>query len=276
MPRRSSSVVGREFGNGVRDAIKQTQMTHRQIAENLDWDESKLSDLVRGKGGVTETELLQLLAFCRIPPAEVRHLLALYRETRETGYLKIPEDGLPDQVRSLIEQERLANVITVWSMNLIPGRLQTADYMRAVVDAGARDESVDYEEVIAARLARRELFHWSREFLFFIHEQALLLPVGGEEVMKDQLLHLLAMAQRSYVTVRILPTAIGAHAGLSGSFMQLRYEKFEPVVFIESQNSSLFLEDKGSLAIYAKVLKLLDRQALSAEQSKERINSILF
>ncbi|MGW6931632.1 Scr1 family TA system antitoxin-like transcriptional regulator [Lentzea sp. NPDC054927] len=275
MPRRNSSVVGREFGIGVRNAIEQTQMTHRKIAEMLDWDESKLSDLVRGKGGVSETELLQLLAFCRVPPAEVRHLLALYRETRETGYLKIPEDGLPDQVRSLIEQERLANVITVWSMNAIPGRLQTADYMRALVAAAARKKTIDYEEVIAARIARRELFHWSREFVFYTHEQALRLPVGGPEVMRDQLLHLLAMMNRSYITVRVVPTAIGAHAGLAGSFMQLKYEKFEPVVFIESQSSSLFLEDKASLGTYSDLLKLLDQQALDAEQSKELINSML-
>jgi predicted XRE-type DNA-binding protein len=275
MPRRNSSVVGREFGNGVRNAIEQTKMTHRKIAEMLDWDESKLSDLVRGKGGVTETELLQLLAFCRVPPAEVRHLLALYRETREIGYLKIPEDGIPDLVRSLVEQERLANVITVWSMNLIPGRLQTADYMHALLAGMVRSKAVDYEEVIAARLARRELFHWSREFVFFIHEMALRLPVGGPELMKDQLIHLLAMAQRSYITLRIVPIAIGAHAGLGGSFMQLRYEKFEPVVYLEGENSSLFLEDKGSLATYTEVLKLLDRQALDAEESKELITSIL-
>jgi predicted XRE-type DNA-binding protein len=275
MPRRNSSVVGREFGNGVRDAIKQTQMTHRKIAEMLDWDESKLSDLIRGKGGVTEAEVLQLLAFCRVPPAEVRHLLALFRETRETGYLKIPEDGVPDLVRSLVEQERLANVITVWSMNLVPGRLQTVDYMRAVVAGSARAESVDYEEVIAAKMKRRELFHWSREFVFYIHEQALRLPVGSPDVMKDQLIHLLAMAQRSYVAVRVVPIAVGAHAGLGGSFMHLSYEKFEPVVYLEGENSSLFLEDKGSLATYTKVLKLLDRQALDGEESKGLINSIL-
>jgi hypothetical protein len=275
MPRRSSSVVGREFGNGVRAAIARTRLTHRKIAEMLGWDESKLSDLVRGKGGVTEAELMQLLGFCRVEPAEARRLLALFNETRENGYLQILDSGLPDQVRSLIEQERLANVITVWSMNLIPGRLQTADYMRAVVEAGARDESVDYEEVIAARLARRELFHWSREFVFYVHEQALRLPVGSVDLVKDQLLHVLAMAQRSYITVRVVPISIGAHAGLAGGFMQLEYEKFEPVVFIESHNSSLFLEDKASLARYTKVLKLLDRQALDAEQSKELITSIL-
>jgi transcriptional regulator with XRE-family HTH domain len=275
MPRRKSSVVGREFGEGVRNAIQQTGLTHRKIAEELGWDEAKLSDLVRGKGGVDEGDLKQLLGFCRVKPSDTHHLVALFNESRENGYLQIRESELPNSMRSLIEQERLANKIVVWSMNLIPGRLQTADYMRGLVQDAVRTESVDYEEVIAAKLARRDLFHWSREFVFYVHEQALHLPVGGPDVMKDQLLHVLAMAQRSYITVRIVPTAIGAHAGVSGSFMQLQYAKFEPVVYLEGENSSLFLEDKASLATYAEVLKLIDRQALDAEQSKELITSIL-
>lgn len=93
--------------------------------------------------------------------------------------------------------------------------------------------------------------------------------------MKDQLLHMLAMTQRSYIEVRIVPTSIGAHAGLAGSFTLLGYEKFEPVVYLESKNSSLFLEDAAILATYDEVLKLLDLQALDAEHSKELITSIL-
>ncbi|WP_319964761.1 helix-turn-helix domain-containing protein [Lentzea miocenica] len=262
--------MGREFGEGVRHAIKQIHLTHRELAEALDWDPAKLSDLVRGKGGVNEADVKQLLGYCRVKPDEVRRLLALFRESRENGYLQIPA-----QVHTLITQERLANAITVWSMDLIPGRLQTADYMRALVAATARSESIDYEEIIAAKLARRELFHWSRQYVFFVHEQALRLPVGGSDVMKDQLLHMLAMTQRSYIEVRIVPTSIGAHAGLAGSFTLLGYEKFEPVVYLESKNSSLFLEDAAILATYDEVLKLLDLQALDAEHSKELITSIL-
>ncbi|MEU0880111.1 helix-turn-helix transcriptional regulator [Lentzea sp. NPDC005914] len=270
MPRRISSVVGREFGEGVRHAIKETHLTHRTLAEALDWDPAKLSDLVRGKGGVGESDLKQLLGYCHVKPDEVRRLLTLFHESRENAYLQIPA-----QVRSIITQERLANSITALSLNLVPGRLQTADYMRALVAGAARSASIDYEEVIAAKLARRELFHWSRQFLFYIHEQALHLPVGGPDVMKDQLLHLLAMAQRSYITLRIVPTAIGAHAGVSGAFTLLEYEKFEPVVYLDSKNSSLFLEDKDTLNTYTTVLKLLDQQALDAEHSKELITSIL-
>lgn len=274
MPRRKSSVVGREFGEGIRRAIEQTGLTHRKLAEELGWDEAKLSDLVRGKGGVTEAELMQLLGYCRVKPGETRHLVAMYNETRESGYLKIPADGAPDQVPILLNQERLANEITVWSANLVPGHLQTADYMRAVIKGEARKE-VDYEKIIAAKLERRNLFHWSRKFVFFMHEQALRLPVGGQDVMKDQYIHILAMAERSYVTVRVVPTAIGAYAGSSGSFVQLSYEKFEPVIFLEGKTSGLFLEDARSLAVYSSVLKLLDEQALNPEDSKELITDIL-
>ncbi|MET8761976.1 helix-turn-helix transcriptional regulator [Lentzea sp. NPDC004782] len=266
--------MGREFGEGIRRAIEQTGLTHRKLAEKLGWDEAKLSDLVRGKGGVDEGDLKHLLGFCRVKPDEIRHLVALFRETRESGYLKIPEEGPPDQVPLLLNQERLANEITVWSANLIPGHLQTADYMRAALEGVVR-KAVDYEKLIAAKLERRNLFHWSRRFVFFIHEQAVRLPVGGPEVMKDQHIHLLAMAQRSYITVRIVPTAIGAHAGISGSFLQLSYEKFEPVIFIEGETSGLFLEDARSLAVYSSLLKLLDDQALDPEQSKELITGIL-
>lgn len=93
--------------------------------------------------------------------------------------------------------------------------------------------------------------------------------------MKDQYIHLLGMAQRSYITVRIVPAAIGAHAGVSGSFIRLGYEKFEPVVFLEGENSGLFLEDPASLAVYASVVKRLDDQALNPEESRQLITGIL-
>ncbi|MGW6443753.1 Scr1 family TA system antitoxin-like transcriptional regulator [Lentzea sp. NPDC055074] len=273
MPRRKSSVVGRELGEGVRYAIEQTGLTHRKIAEELGWDEAKLSDLVRGKGGVTEADVTLLLGFCHVKTPEAQRLLALFRETRERGYLEFP--GGSEQMSTLLKQELLANEITVWSSLLVPGHLQTTDYMRAAVDGVAQPESVDYEKVIAAKLERHKLFHWSRAFVFYIHEYALRLPVGGPDVMKDQYIHLLGMAQRSYMTVRVVPASIGSHAGVSGSFIRLGYEKFEPAVFLEGENSGLFLEDPKSIAVYTAVLKRLDDQALDPEESKELITGFL-
>lgn len=250
-------------------------MTQRRLAELLGWEEAKVSDLVKGKGGVTEVELAMLLGLCGVKPDEARRLLALYNETREKGYLTFPEDGVPDQVRCLIEQERLAKEIVVWSMNLIPGLLQVAAYIHAATIRSALVLPADVDAVVKAKLERQAIFHRSRHFLFYVHEQALRLPVGGPEVMKAQLLHVLAMTVRPYITFRVIPTAFGAHAGLSSSFVQLKYEKYEPVVFVESHNSGLFLEDKGSLDVYTKVLNHLGQQALDEEQSRELITSIV-
>lgn len=179
MPKRFSSVVGRSFGDGVRDAIQSTGMTQRQIAELLDWEEAKVSDLVRGKGGVTEVELAMLLGLCRVPAEDARYLLALFRESREKGFLQFVENGLAIPVRTLMEQERHATKITAWSLILVPGLLQIADYMRAVAERTFPPKAQeDCEEILKLRLARQVIFHSSREFVFYIHENALRLPVG--------------------------------------------------------------------------------------------------
>jgi hypothetical protein len=276
MPKRNSSVVGREFGQGVRDAVEQSGLTQRGLAEVLDWQEAKLSDAVNGKGGVSELDVIRLLSYCRVPHHEVERMVTLYRESREKGWLLFPEDGVPERLRTLIEQERIASKIIAWSMNLIPGLLQIAGYMRAVAEKSTRLKPADIDGFIQAKLERQTILRPGREFVFYVHEQALRLPVGGEHVMRAQLTHIHVMLVRQYITFRVVPTAIGAHAGLASSFVQLRYPKFEPVVYIENHNTGLFLEDKGSLDTYDEALKGLDRDALDPEQSRELITSILF
>ncbi|MET9227119.1 DUF5753 domain-containing protein [Lentzea sp. NPDC003310] len=272
MPKRFSSVVGRSFGDGVRDAIQSTGMTQRGIAEVLDWEQAKVSDLVNGKGGVTEVELAMLLGTCRTPPDEARRLLTLYRESREKGYLEFVQDGVQNPQRTLMNEEQHANDIVVWSLTLIPGLLQIDAYIRAMYENSVLDFS---PEAIEMRLARQAILHRSREFTFYIHEHALRLPVGGSHVMRAQLFHVLTMIVRPYLTVRVLPAAIGAHPGMSGSFTRLRYAKFEPVIFVEGGRTGLFLEDKESVTYYDSVIERLDQLALDAEQSRELITSIV-
>jgi transcriptional regulator with XRE-family HTH domain len=275
MPKRFSSVVGRSFGDAIRDVIQSTGLPQCRIAELLDFEQAKVSDLVNGKGGVTEVELALLLGLCQTPPDEVRRLLTLYRETREKGYLEFNEDGVPNQLRTLIEQERHANKIFVWAMNLIPGLLQIPQYSFEVVEAVPTIKPEQVGEIVAAREARRSIFHPTREFTFLVHEQALRLQVGSPELMRAQLEDLLLMSIRPYISLRVVPLSIGVHAGLAGSFTKLGYDKFEPVVFVETHNLNLFLEDKGSIGVYDKVLKALGAKALDREQSRELITSLL-
>ncbi|MFI6100028.1 helix-turn-helix domain-containing protein [Lentzea sp. NPDC051213] len=273
MPKRSSSVVGREFGNGVRVAIERTGLTQRRLAELLGWHEAKMSDLLAGKGGVNEVEVATLLAYCRTPLEEREALLALFRESGNV-YLQVPDDGVPDQVRTLINHEKDAEEITCWSMILVPGLLQIPEYINVVTEA-APIEAEDVPAVVAARIARAKILDYSRTFTFYVHEQALWLPVGGEEVWREQLAHLLRMSVRTYISIRIIPRSIGMHAGTSGDFRLMKFPKFPPVVYIESLKCCLFFDDGETVDTYETILKDLAAVALDEEQSRAVINSIL-
>ena len=275
MPKRDSTVRGRELGAGIRTAIERAGLTGRGASHLAGWDPAKLSDLMNGKGGITEHDLIRLLGVCRTPLEESDHLLTMFREADRSGWLQIHGERQPALPRTLSEHEAVATEIICWSMNLIPGPLQLPDYFRALIASNPNTPQAEADERVAARAARQQqLFKRRCDMTFYIHEQALRLPVGGSEVMSDQLHHVMTTGFRSYVTYRVLPTSAGAHAGLAGSFTFMTFDKLEPVVFIDAENHAVFLDDKGSGKAYRNILSSLDRAALDAEQSKELIERI--
>lgn len=102
---------------------------------------------------------------------------------------------------------------------------------------------------------------------YFIHEFALHLRVGGTEVHAGQLLHLLFMANRPNVRIRIVPAAHGAHAGLAGPFTQLTFARYESLVWVETENSSLLAEAKDAIDGYEMVIRALEAQSLDEAES---------
>jgi len=275
MPKRFSTARGREFGDGLRAAIANTGMTARAIAELVGWQEAKLSDLVNGKGGATELELAMLLGVCRTPPQERDHLMALFNEANLKGWWQDHGACTPIRPRTLIEHERVAKKLISWQVSLVHGLIQLPRYAQAVIEAGANVPDDEVEERVQARAERQTVLGKGLKCVFYLHESVLLSPVGGSAVMEAQLRHLLKMAERSYIEIRIVPLSAGAHAGLAGSFDLLTFEKYEPVVFLESENSSLIIEAPYAVKSYERVVEALDEIAWDAEQSKELIKRLL-
>ncbi|WP_086662941.1 Scr1 family TA system antitoxin-like transcriptional regulator [Lentzea kentuckyensis] len=59
----------------------------------------------------------------------------------------------------------------------------------------------------------------------------------------------------------------GAHAGVAGSFELMRFDRVEPVVFLESNNSNLVVEHKDAVSDQA---CLLTHSAMLAQGSPSR------
>ena len=258
----------------MRAAIQRAGLSGREVARLVGWDPAKVSDLVNGKGGTTEIELAVLLGACKTPVAERDHLLALHRESTAKDWFQQHGARLPVHLRTLIQHEKAATGLVSWQMNLVHGLLQTPDYMSAVISSGANMPESEVPERVAARLARQRVFDGRRGFTFYIHEQALRLPVGKPTVMSDQMHHLLRMSVRPCITMRVVPIAAGAHAGLAGSFELMTFAGIQPVVNVETENSSLFVEAKTSVDSFKRVLGALAGVALDEEQSRRLIIEI--
>lgn len=266
---------GREFGDAIRALLRASDLTNRAAADLLGWQEAKVSELVNGKEGTTDLDLAKLLGLLRTPPEEFDHLMSLHHEAHIRDWLQPTGSGAPDRVRTLREHEKIASEIAGWSMNVVHGLVQVPDYTWYLALAKPLAEPAA-REVVENRVVRQTaVLDGNRTVTIYMHEQALRLPVGDADVMAEQLHHLLRLSVRPYLTIRLIPTAFGPHAGLAGDFDRLKFKKFPEIVYVESEGANVFLEDQHSVELYDTVLKSLDRTALDEVQTRKLITDII-
>ncbi|HET9138939.1 helix-turn-helix transcriptional regulator [Actinophytocola sp.] len=271
--RDQATVRSRELGEGLRLVMERAGLNGRAAAMRLGWSDSKVSRLLTGLRGGSEVDVSAFLAVCGVKGKERQRLMGLCREQHTPGWFQQHGSRLPQQVRTLVDHENKASSIRVFQHTLIPGLLQTGEYARALFREAGRIPHSEIDDRVAARLARKNLF--SRDhpptFVFFVHEFVFRLPVGGAEVMSDQLHELLRMSVRPNLTLRVVPAEIGAHAATSGHFTLMEFADFKPVVYLDSETSSLFLEQPEEILAYKEILAALGETALSERQSRDLI-----
>ncbi|MET9888463.1 helix-turn-helix transcriptional regulator [Streptomyces sp. NPDC006430] len=139
---------------------------------------------------------------------------------------------LPAWFQAYAEMEAKAAYISTYQAQLVYGLLQTPEYARAVL--GVRTEE-DLDAKVAARMERQRILDRENPPLMWVvlSEAVLHQEIGGREVMRNQLAHLLALRRREWVQVQILPFEAGAHVGLDGSFTVLRFDDDPDLVYTE-------------------------------------------
>jgi transcriptional regulator with XRE-family HTH domain len=273
---REPTIRSRELGEGLRQAMEHAGFSGKDAARLLGWSPSWVSRLLTGKRGCTEVEVAQFLGLCRVHGAQHARLMKLVEDQDTPGWLQQHGSTMPKQLATLIDHENKAIKISDFQATIVPGLLQTGEYARKIISHNVNVPAEEIADRVAARLARQSLFTRPRppRFTFFVHEFVLRTPVGGLAVMSEQLHHLLRMSVRPYITIRVVPIAIGAHASMAGSFKLMEFAEFKPIVYLDSETSSLFLEKPVEIKAYQRVLTSLAQIALSEGQSKELIGSI--
>ncbi|MFJ7207388.1 helix-turn-helix domain-containing protein [Streptomyces sp. NPDC098789] len=184
---------------------------------------------------------------------------------------------LPHWFQAYAEMEARAEYISTYQAQVVYGLLQTEAYARAVLSA---DNPKNLDELVAARLDRQLILGRGCPPAVWVvlDEAALLREVGGREVMRDQLLHLLSFRERQWVQIQILPFSAGQHTATRGSFNLLRFDDDPDLFYAESYdighmtaNPQVIKERSfGYARLQADALSVEDSAALIARVVEER------
>ncbi|MFI1399281.1 Scr1 family TA system antitoxin-like transcriptional regulator [Streptomyces sp. NPDC020681] len=139
---------------------------------------------------------------------------------------------LPAWFQQVAELEARATEVFTFHTHLVHGLLQTEAYARAVL--GTLDKS-KLDDRTAVRLARQRILDKEQPPVLWaiVGEAALYQAIGGPEVMRGQLAHLLSYEEDPRVNIQVLPYATGAHAGLTGPFDLFRFVGDPSIVYTE-------------------------------------------
>ena len=171
-----------------------------------------------------------------------------------------------------LERERTAHMLRCWSPIIVPALFEIPEYRRAVVMAGGIDpERADL--LVAATLERQSVLQRSDppEVVAVLHEVVLRRLIGSAQIMHDQLAYLADLSARPNISVHVVPSGLGAHAGLSGDISLASGDGGPDVLHTDAVPEGHTTESRSLVRRAAVTFERIRRDALPRAASRDLI-----
>lgn len=264
-----------QLGQLLRELRENAKKTQEDAAVVLECRTPKVSKIETGKATIGPGDVRLLIDLYNTNGDTADTALQLAREARKRTHVRVP-----DWARRFVALESMAESIHVYEPELIPGLLQTEDYMRAVTEAA--DPGQDHDEIerlVAVHTERRTRLADDAplELRAVINEAAVRRPVGGPRVIRDQLEHLRQLGELPRITVQLLPFSAGAHVAMGASFHILRTPPptAGQVVYIEDLATAEYLESSTRTERYIQAFDRLREAALDESRTRTMLGQII-
>jgi transcriptional regulator with XRE-family HTH domain len=256
-------------------------LTCDEVAQRLDCSASKISRIETGRVAASPRDVRDLLAIYGVTDEQRDSLIQLAREARKKGWWQGYDDSVQPHLATYLGMESEAAEIRQYSVARIPILLQTEAYARAVVTAG-RAGTGRYpgpeDRVVEMMLERQRLAEASPPQMWVVMDEAALRrKVGGREVMRVQLEHLIELSSQKTMFLQIIPFTSGAYPALDLPFIILGFpDQADPdVAAIGYPTGVLWIEDMADVDRYNVLFHYLQAAALSLADSATLMISAL-
>jgi transcriptional regulator with XRE-family HTH domain len=204
----SPTVRRRRLAAELREIRESKGKSGDAVAAALRWSPSKISRYERARTGLQPREVERLLDYYQITGSRRALLLELAQDASHKGWWEEYADGVSADYQAFIGLEHEASSIAIWHVEAVPGLLQTERYARHIISSYTRVEPVPpgmVDRLVKVRMRRQQVLDRELSLSVVLDESVLKRRVGDESVMYEQLQQLAGAADRSNLTLQILP-----------------------------------------------------------------------
>lgn len=163
--------------------------------------------------------------------------------------------------------------------NLVPGLLQTRDYARAVMKASAleTEQLANIDRHLELRGNRQSILHTSSptSLSVVLDESAIRRPIGGSQIMRAQLSHLVQSASMPHMDIRVRLTRKGWAPGLSSAFTLFEMpDPYPEVAYVDNLAGQTFLEENTKVQRFKLAYDELYQTSLGPTKSVELMRAV--
>ncbi|MGH3720332.1 MAG: helix-turn-helix domain-containing protein [Pseudonocardiaceae bacterium] len=281
------TVRSRRLGNQLRRLRDDAQLSQEKLVELMNAEQPQqrrisaahLSRVESGGARITLEHLERIVTVLAVDPEQAGTLEALRRRADERGWWQEYSDIVTEAVEMLVEIGEDATSVRSYDNVFVQGLLQTRAYAEAVIGNGrafVAPINVDRMAELRLRRQRRLGEDGFRGLVAVMSEGVVRTLVGGRDVMREQLRHLIEVTQEYPVAIHILPFSAGALPG-SDNFVIFRFpdDLDGDVVYVESDTAQRIYEDRHPVRQCTYTFDAGLAQALSARESQDLIRTVM-
>ncbi|MET9296534.1 helix-turn-helix transcriptional regulator [Streptomyces sp. NPDC003077] len=263
------------LGKRLQDLREKAGLTYEQAAGALDVTHATVRRMEKAEVGLKIPYVEKLLATYGVADEkEIEDFLRLAREANRPGWWHRFRDVLPEWFSAFVSLEGEANLIRAYQPHYAPGLLQTEDYARAVLRAGmphASREEID--RTVALRMERQSLLTRENAPMLWVvmDETVFRRPIGGPQVMRDQIDRLAEATALPNVRLQIIPFAAGPHPAMYGPFHIFRFPipELPDIAYTESLVGGAYFDQRDDVSQFLEALDRLCAQAAPAQTTED-------
>ena len=279
MPRRT-------LGLGLKQAREAAGVKLKDAALALDVSTQTIWRIENGTTSTRTADVMHLCTLYGVPDKMREVFLGLARETKSKGWWHAYGDVVPAWFELYVGLEQAAASIRTYAPSLVPGLLQSREYMGSAIRAD-RPELSDDDVNTRIRLKQSRQKLLTRSFpepprvTAVIGEAVFLAEPEPEGAMRSQVWHLLKATELENVSIRVLPIARGPHrASVGGAFTFLDFLQENgntppPTVYAENLTGAIYLDKPSEISIYAEVWESIASKALDERASIGLMSNLL-